>query len=69
MMTKIVIDRGDAVVIRADTADAKARARRLRSVIAERMSSGQQQLLTNAERDLLLIAIAQELMIIPVGDV
>lgn len=64
MMRKEIHDRGDVIAVRARPEDAVAKARRMRGVILERLAANQQPLLTNTERDLLQIAIAQHLGIL-----
>jgi hypothetical protein len=64
MMRKQIQDRGDVIAVRAKPEDAVATVRRMRGAIQERLSENQQPLITNAERDILLVAIAQQLGIL-----
>lgn len=64
MMRKEIQDRGDVIAVRAKPEDAVAKARRMRGAIQERLAANQQPLLTNSERDALLVAVAQELGIL-----
>jgi hypothetical protein len=61
-MKKVLENRGAVVSVRARPGDAVARARRLQASIAERIASDLP--LTDAQRDLLLVAVAQKLGII-----
>jgi hypothetical protein len=61
MMKKIVEDRGDVLAVRATADDAVARLRQHLPAIRQRLANDQQPNLSNAERDLLLVAIAQSL--------
>lgn len=61
MMRKTILDRGDVLSVAAKPEDAVARLRRHRASIRERLRQDQQPLLTNAERDIVLVAIAQTL--------
>lgn len=63
-MRKNVEDRGDVLAIRSRPEDAVARLGRLRRPIQERLAASQPLTLTNAERDLLLVAIAQTLKLL-----
>jgi hypothetical protein len=63
-MQKIIEDRGEVLAVRAKAEDAVAWVKRHRSVIRERLAKGQPPLPTNAERDMLQIAIAQTLGIL-----
>jgi predicted metal-dependent hydrolase len=63
-MRRIVEDKGAVLTVRARPDDAVARLRRQRAAIRERLAKNEQQVLTNAERDLLLVAIAQKLDIL-----
>lgn len=63
-MRKDVHDRGDVLAVRARPDDAAARLRRVRKSIHSRIAANQTPLLTNAERDLLLVAVAQSLRIL-----
>ena len=63
-MRKIVEDRGGVLTIRTRPDDAVARLRQLRGPIQERLAGGQPLALTNAERDLLLVGIAQTLKLL-----
>jgi hypothetical protein len=61
-MKKTVTDTGSVVSVRARPEDAGARIRRQRKAINERLKKNQSAgLLSDAERDLLLVAIAQKL--------
>lgn len=63
-MKKLIEDRNDVVKIQPAAADASARLRLITNAMSKRLASGQHPLLTDIERDLLLIGIAQELKII-----
>lgn len=63
-MRKHVEDRGDVLAIRSKPEDAVARLARLRRPIEERLAAGQPLTRTNAERHLLLVAIAQTLKLL-----
>jgi hypothetical protein len=58
-MKKLIEDTGSKVSVRARPDDAVARLRRQRGSIRERVTKAQR--LTDDERDLLLVAIAQRL--------
>lgn len=63
-MRKNVEDNGHALSVKSRPDDAAAILRRSQKGIAARVALNQPQLLTNTERDLLLIAIAQALGIL-----
>jgi hypothetical protein len=63
-MRKNVHDRGDVLVVRSKPEDAIAKVRRMGKVIRQRLAANQPPLQTDAERDIVLIAIAQSLGII-----
>jgi hypothetical protein len=61
-MKKLITDTGTSITVRARPDDAVARIRKLRASLRERIGRTQPTpLLTDAERDLLLLAIAQTL--------
>jgi ribosome recycling factor len=64
-MRKTVTDAGGVLKIAASPEDASARVRRMRRSLNERVKKNQSaELLSDAERDLLLLAIAQKLGIL-----
>jgi len=63
-MRKHVEDRGNVIAITAKPEDAVARLRGMRAKSRERLANSQPPLQTNEERDVVLLAIVQQLGIL-----